>query len=150
MKFKLNLKSVGSVSKSANSSVIAKSVLFALVVWLVVSILETILISGGLYAKGAPFTIFELIAVIVAMLVYMKRMDLNKKEVITSLVAIVISYAVFDFLLINLLLQKNDFAIYKFWAYYLKFVIILGLPLIWSKNPKISVPNLKLPLTKKS
>lgn len=150
MKLRFNVKSIGDTAKGASSSVVMRSILFALAMWVVVSVLETILISGGLHFKGAPFTIFELIVVIVAMLIYMKRMSLNKKETIISLATIIVAYAVFDFLLINLLLQKNDFSIYRFWAYYLKFIIIAGLPLIGSKTPKISVPNLKLPLTKKS
>lgn len=152
MKLKLDLKteSIQQFTGGTLFKLIVKSLLFALIAWLIIFVLETIFVSGGLATTGAPFIVTELIAILVVAFFYIKKMQLNQKELIISLVSIVLAYAILDFLVVNLFLQKNDLSIYKFWPYYLKFVLLFLVPFIWSKKPDISALNLKLPLTKKS
>jgi len=150
LKFNFKSKSVDKLTSGSNFKIITSSISFAVIVWVIITILETILISGGLYSKGAPFIIFEMIAIIVAIYFYSKKMKLGQKELVISVISMIVTYAILDFLLVNLLLQKNDLSIYKFWAYYLKFALVLAMPFIRSRTPKIQMPNLKMPLTKKS
>ena len=150
MKLKFNFKTeaVSKITEGSMFKLILRTISYAALIWLIIFVLETILASGGLYVKGAPFIVVEMIAILVSMLVYSKRINLGKKELITSIAIMVLAYAILDFLVVNLLLQNNDYSIYKFWAYYLKFAVIIVIPFIRSKSPKITTPNLELPLTK--
>lgn len=111
LKMKLNLKDVFSGVK------------LALVVWIGQFILTEILASGGLSSRGYAFIIFQSIIIIVAILFLMrKKIEANAYVLAASFA---IFYALFDYLVINLVLEKNSLAIYKFWPTYLPYALII-------------------------
>lgn len=105
---------------------ILKSALYGLIIWVIVFVLGEILISGGRSEKNIFLLILELI-VIVTSVIYVNSKN-QTQPIITQLlrgVIMAVTFALLDFLIINLLLESNLKTIYHFWPTYLKYGLLL-------------------------
>jgi len=98
---------------------------WAALVWLIVFVVDTVLISGGRYEKNLYLGIVSVLFtfVIWLMIVFHQRTD-SRRLIVKTIVA-VLTLAVLDFLVRNLLLEKNNLVIYKFWATYAEYGAII-------------------------
>lgn len=99
--------------------------------WVVSFIISEILISGGRYEKNAYVGILNLIFAVALILMF------NLKKPVSNLIATVyrggfalITYAILDYLVVAWLLEKNSFAMYRFWGLIATYATILALPAI--------------------
>jgi len=100
---------------------------WAALVWVIVFIIETILISGGRYEKNLYLGIVSVLFTLVIWLMIVFRQKADFSGLIFKTIVAVAVLAVLDFLVKNLLLDKNNLAIYKFWATYADYgAIIVG------------------------
>lgn len=106
-----------------------------LLVWAIVFVIATILISGGRYEKDVYLGVIETIFIFLIWLMVVFRKKTSMRGLIVETVSAAVVLAVLDFLVRNLLLEKNSFSIYKFWGTYAGYgAIILGSALKYWKG----------------
>jgi len=126
----------------------------ALYIYLIVFVIAEIMISGGLYEKGLIFGLVNAFLVLVLALAwqYRRRLGSLKDQIIRGVVMMVV-YAVLDFLLVNLLLERFNNVIYSYWGTYAAYAIVLLVPILYLLAPryikrikenKVSTKNLAL------
>lgn len=94
-------------------------------------ILNEIVISGGKY-EGDAYTI-ALNIVIIAIVLWIFRERYYHKPVISRFLEglfYAVTFAVLDYLLVNLLLYNNNLSIYKVYYHYVYYGILLVIPII--------------------
>ncbi len=121
-----------------------------LYLYLIIFLLGEILISGGMSERNIYFIVTLIIALIASQVALKRNSAYSQwKTALTSSVTYLVIFAVFDYLLINLWLEKNNLEFYKFWPNYLIYLVLVATPFIRSKWYAISTFNPKSLLTKK-
>jgi low temperature requirement protein LtrA len=102
------------------------------VIYFIAFFISEVLISGGLYERGLYFGLAYNI-IILAMIIFsqMKRNTLDLRAQICRSISMVVTFAILDFLLVDLLLESFNQLIYKFWGTYVAYAIVLAGPVIY-------------------
>lgn len=147
---KPDLGTVKATIKKPLVSEILSNAYLGLLCWLVIFILGEIFISGGKSSQNPFFIVVMIIFLIAAQLLLIKQAKLRTlKATITSALSVSITIALLDYLIINLLFDKNNLVLYKYWPAYLIYAASLVLPFVRLYSSKLQSSNLKLLLTKK-
>ncbi len=118
----------------------------ALLIWIAVFLISEIAISGGRYEFNFYLTVIQLIIILTILIYFISRSKTKPKSFKDALfvgLSLAISFAVLDFLIINLLLEKNSLLIYKNWGTYAQYALLIIVPMAqpWFKNrPQSLVP----------
>ena len=123
--------------KSNKIRALALSKIEAIIIWIIIFLLSEILISGGRHPFD-PFLFGLNIAVIIVLFGYVniKRPTKIILDALQRAGIAVVVYALLDFLIINLFLEKNNLAIYKTWQTYVIYAVIILIPLALSRLGK--------------
>lgn len=146
---KVDLGKIKDVAKKPLTKVIMKNLSLALYSYLIVLALGQILISGGM-SDRSPYYIITVSIILVASQILLIRNKFyeNMKTTITASILSLILFALLDYLLVNLVLLKNNYEFYKFWPNFIIYALVVGLPFIRSKWRNVSSFNPKSLLTK--
>jgi len=107
------------------------NIIEGLEIWIVNFVLLEIIISGGRNEKNLYVFILSIgIAFFIILFVNLKKKVDTLKTAIFRGVSAVIAYALMDYLVINLILEKNSYGIYRSWGYFATYATILLLPAI--------------------
>ena len=140
----------GISSKPIVSSIL-KNAYWGLLIFLILFVIGQIVISGGKSERDPYFVILMVIFLIAGQVFIISRDYYSSiKTTLPSAVTITVVIALLDFLIVNLWLEKNNLAIYKYWPMYFIYLTALITPFIRSNWSRINPSNLKPLLTKKS
>ena len=114
-----------------------------LIVWLAVFIVSEVVISGGLYERGTYLGILALLVLLMANLI----INFRQPSTIWSQAAwrgviAAVTFALLDFLVINLALEGNSFITYKFWGTWAAYGLMILIPVAiwWVRGKKKITP----------
>jgi hypothetical protein len=146
---KIELTKIKSLSSQPIVKQVAKNSLLALYCYLIVFVIDQILISGGMSEFNPYFIIASGIFLISVQIILIRnKFYSDLKSTIISAVTFLIVFALLDYLIINLWLEKNNLEFYKFWPNYFSYLIVIALPFIRSKWDAPSNSTLNSLLTK--
>lgn len=116
------------------------------IIWVVNFIISEILISGGRYEKNAYVGVLYLIFAVALILMFnLKKPVDNFIKTLYRGASALITYAILDYLVVAWLLEKNSFAMYRFWGLITTYAVVLVLPiLIYLAKNYISSRKVKL------
>ncbi|MDH4358619.1 MAG: hypothetical protein OEV37_01560 [Candidatus Berkelbacteria bacterium] len=103
----------------------------AFFIWVAVFIISEIAISGGRYEFNIYLTIVQLVIILTVLIYFMSVSKLKTKSLKENLIwglGLAVWFAILDFLIINLLLEKNSLSIYKNWETYIAYGLLLLIP----------------------
>jgi len=147
---KPDLTKIKELANKPMSKQILPSVFKGAQIWLTLFIIAQILISGGKSERNFYYIIVMVILSIAFQLWLISKTRYSSiKPTLISAFAVLITFAILDYLIINLWLHKNNYALYLYWPYYFIYLSLIALPLLRSNLVKIKFPNLKSLLTKK-
>jgi len=110
-----------------------------LIVWLAVFIIAEVVISGGLYERGIYLGILSLLVLlIVNLIINFPRPSTAWPAAVWRGAIAAVTFALLDYLVVNLALQGNTFILYKFWASWAAYGLMIGVPVgvWWMKGKK--------------
>lgn len=107
--------------------------LYGAIVWLCYFIATEVVISGGLNERNPYLAGFGFIVIIASAYVTYRNTQFNgwKSSLIKSGLG-TIAFALLDFLIFFLIFESKDAAMYKFWATYVDYALMLLAPVIVS------------------
>ncbi|MCX6809374.1 MAG: hypothetical protein NTZ65_01320 [Candidatus Berkelbacteria bacterium] len=103
-------------------------------IWIVVFVITEVVISGGRSERNLYLIILQAIAV-TSLSAYLNRKYISATIISTILrgIVLMLSFALLDYLIVNLWLEHNNLTIYRFWPSYINYVLILITPLVQTK-----------------
>lgn len=109
----------------------------AIYIYLIIFVIAEIMISGGLYEKGLIFGLINAFFVLVLALAWQYRGTVGslKDQIIRGAVMMIV-YAVLDFLLVDLLLERFNNVIYSYWGTYAAYGVVLLVPILYLLIPR--------------
>jgi hypothetical protein len=141
---------IKSISTKPTVSYILKNAYWGLLIYLILFIIGQIVISGGKAERDPYFVILMVIFSIAAQIMIIKKEFYEGwKKTLIAAVTVTLVFAILDYLIVNLWLEKNNLVIFKYWPYYFIYLSTLATPFIRSNWSKLPIPNLKSLLTKK-
>ena len=148
------IKPLGKVKAIADKPIVKRileNALLALYSYAVIFIIGQAFISGGMSEKNVYFIIAICIFLIASQIAFIRNSHYSsfKSTLVSSLTALLV-FALLDYLLINLWLEKNNYELYKFWPNYFIYLIVVATPFIRSRWQNLNSPTLKSLLTKKA
>lgn len=114
-----------------------------LIVWLAVFIVSEVVISGGLYERGIYLGILSLLVLLIANLsINLRRLSPNWSAGLWRGGIAAVTFALLDYLVINLALEGNSYIGYKFWATWVAYGLMILIPVAiwWLKGKKKITP----------
>ena len=118
----------------------------ALFIWIIVFIISEIAISGGRYEFNPYLTAVQLVIILATSVYFISRLKTKPKTLKDTLfvgLSLAVSFAILDFLVINLVLEKNTLAIYRHWGTYAQYILLILIPLVQlllKKRPQALTP----------
>jgi hypothetical protein len=108
-----------------------------LIIWAVVFVVAEIIISGGRHPGNIYLLATSLIIILFISLYSSVKRPVKdiKKSLLRGLLAALV-FAILDFLVINLLLEKNNLQIYRSWQSYVQYALVFLVPVVASRFGK--------------
>lgn len=130
---------------------LALSKIETIIIWLIIFIVDEIIISGGRHSQNYFLFTLNIIAILLLFgYASIRRTTPKFADALKRAEVAVLVYAVLDFLIINLLLEKNNLFIYKSWQTYVGYgaVALTILAISRFKKTRITSPPQEIPLDK--
>ena len=122
---------LGSAVQKLKSGGIASYISEGLTIWIINFVVIEILISGGRYEYNLYISIVSIvIAFFITLFVNLKKPVSDIVNALSRGLSVAISYGIMDYLVVNLLLEKNSLMIYRSWGYLAVYGTILILPVL--------------------
>ena len=122
-----------------------------IVIWVIVFVINEVIISGGRHSQNYYLFSFNIFALLMLFgYANIRRASGQINEALKRAGVAVLVFAVLDFLIINLLLEKNNLSIYKAWQTYVAYaaIILTTLAISRFKKPRPTAPPQEIPLDK--
>jgi len=120
----------GATSRIKSSGQLS-NIIEGLEIWIINFVLLETVISGGRNEKNLYVFILSIgIAFFIILFVNLKKKVDTLKIALFRGLSATIAYALMDYLVINLILEKNSYGIYRSWGYFATYATILLLPAI--------------------
>jgi len=121
-------KSTATVIKFKGSNIF-RFIMDGIIMWAVIFVLGEIVISGGRNERDI-YLYATLLIITLAMLIF-RWIRLKTDGIAANIVrgiSTVVPFFLLDYLVINLLLEKNSYSIYRFWGFYAIYGVTLLFP----------------------